>query len=148
MATLTKHKTLHHDYTIIEEFETGIQLTGAEVKSIKQGQIKLDGAYVTHYKDQLWLKNCYIAPYQQNNQREYDPMRQRRLLMHKSEIFSIMGKAKRDGLTLLVQSLYTTRGLIKTKLVLAKGKKKHDKRQAKKKHDTDRQIQRAMKRAF
>ncbi len=135
MATLVINKKIRYNYSIIEEFEAGLALSGAEVKSCKLNHVKLDGSYVAYDNGELWF-----------NQPDYDPNRPRKLLMHQSEIDSLMGKSKQQGLTLLVESLYTTRSLIKAKVVLARGKKKSDKRDTIKKRDADRKIGRAMRR--
>lgn len=145
MPTLVKNKRVRFDYTVIDDYEAGIVLTGAEVKSCKLGQVSLEGAYVSIEKTQLWLKNMRITPYQMGNQRDYDPMRNRKLLLHNKEIDKLIGKMKRAGLTLLPESLYTTRGFVKAKLVLAKGKKKADKRATIKKREADRSIGRALR---
>ncbi|MDP3970795.1 MAG: SsrA-binding protein SmpB [bacterium] len=145
MATLVKNKRVRYDYHVLEEHEAGLVLSGAEVKATKAKKISLEGSYITHKNNELWLINMMISPYQSSNQRNYQPMRDRKLIMHRSEIDGLLGKAKQQGLTLLVESLYTTRGLIKVKVVLARGKKQYDKRAIKKKRDTDRSIARAMR---
>lgn len=146
MPTLVKNKKVRFNYTVLEEIEAGIVLLGAEVKSIKNKQAKLDGAYVGYENGELWLKNAYISPYQLKNQPDYEPERHRKLLIKRDEIDRLQGKMKAEGLTLVPESLYTTRGLIKVTLALVRGKKRHDKRAALKKRDTDRSIARAMKR--
>lgn len=145
MSTLVHNRRARYDYTILDDFEAGVVLSGAEVKSIKKGQASLEGAYVGIENNQLWLKNMRITPYQTNNQRDYDPMRPRKLLMHRAEIAKLIGKMKTEGLTLLPESLYTTRSFVKAKLVLAKGKKKSDKRKSIKKRELDRQVGRALR---
>lgn len=145
MPTLVHNRRVRYDYEIIEDIEAGIVLAGAEVKSVKQGKASLEGSYVGIESNELWLKNMLITPYQMNNQREYDPMRPRKLLVHRDEIAKLIGKMKKDGLTLVPESLYTTRSFVKVKLVLAKGKKKTDKRKTIKKRELDRQVGRALR---
>ncbi len=145
MPTLVRNKRAKYDYSVVDDFEAGLVLTGAEVKSVKNGHVSLEGAYVGITDNQLWLKNMRITPYQQNNQREYDPMRPRRLLLHRKEISKLIGKMKQQGLTLVPESLYTTRGFVKAKLILGKGKKKSDKRATIKKRELDRRVGRALR---
>jgi len=145
MPTLAVNKHLRSDYSILEEIEAGLVLSGSEVKSCKLGHVSLQGAYVAYENDELWLKKAQISPYQLKNQPGYDPLGQRKVLVKKEELLRLMGKLKEAGLTLLPESLYTTRRLIKVKLVLAKGKKKYDKRADLKKRDVNRQIARALR---
>lgn len=148
MSTLVYNKRLRFDYSILEDYEAGIVLTGAEAKACKLGKVSLAGAYVVLEGGELWLKNAQIYPYQINNQRGYDPMRQRKLLVKRATIEQLVGKLQTAGLTLLVESLYTTRGFVKAKVVLGRGKKKADKRAAIKKRDVDRDIARAMRHKY
>lgn len=145
MPNLASNKHAKFNYEIIEEYEAGLVLSGAEVKSVKLKKMSLKGAYIAYDKGELWLKNCLISPYQQNNQRDYDPYKIRKILMKRQEIDSLMGKSKSQGLTLLPINVYTKKALIKVKIGLARGKKKHDKRQTIKKRDADRKIKRALK---
>lgn len=145
MSTLVHNRRVRYDYEILEDIEAGIVLSGAEVKSIKQGKASLEGSYVGIENNELWLKNMLITPYQMNNQREYNPMRPRKLLIHRDQIAELIGKMKQHGLTLLPESLYTTRSFVKAKLVLARGKKKTDKRKTIKKRELDRQVGRALR---
>ncbi len=145
MSTLAYNKRVRFDYTILENFEAGIVLTGAEVKACKLGKISLAGAYVSLEKGELWLKNAQIYPYQINNQKGYDPLRLRKLLVKRGTIAEFVGKLQTAGLTLLVESLYTTRSFVKAKVVLARGKKLHDKRASIKKREVDRRIARALR---
>lgn len=145
MPTLAVNKHLRSDYAILEEIEAGLVLSGSEVKSCKLGHVSLQGAYVAYEGGELWLKKAQISPYQLKNQPGYDSLGQRKVLVKKLELMHLMGKLKEAGLTLLPESLYTTRRLIKIKLVLAKGKKKYDKRADIKKRDVNRQIARALR---
>lgn len=145
MPTLAVNKHLRSNYSVLEEYETGLVLTGAEVKACKLSRVQFQGAYVAVEAGELWLKRAHIGPYQLKNQPGYDPLRTRKLLVHHSQLNEIMGRVQERGLTLLPESLYTTRRLIKLKLVLARGKKKYDKRADIKKRDVDRQIARALR---
>jgi SsrA-binding protein len=145
MPTITHNKRVRFDYTILEEYEAGLVLTGGEVKACKQGSVSLKGAFVVYEGGELWLKKAQISPYQLANQWDYNQFRNRKLLVQRKTINELMGKTKQTGLTLLPESLYTTRGLIKLKLVLARGKKRYDKRATLKKRDVDRSIGRALR---
>lgn len=133
-------------YEFLDHYEAGLVLTGAEVKAAKKGHVSLKGAYVTHENSELWLKNAHISPYQRANQPGYEPERPRKLLMRRKEIDSIMGKLSQEGLTMIPEKVYSKSGLIKVELVLARGLKKHDKRERIKKRDVSRDIARALRR--
>lgn len=148
MPTLASNKYIRSDYTILEDYEAGLVLTGAEVKSCKAGHVQLKGSYVTTQGNELWLIKATISPYQLANQRGYDPLRPRKLLLQRRQITEIMSKLQEPGLTLLPESLYTTRRLVKLKLVLARGKKKFDKRADIKKRDVNRQIARTLRQKY
>ncbi|MFA5995326.1 MAG: SsrA-binding protein SmpB [Patescibacteria group bacterium] len=148
MPTLTTNKRLHFDYEILEDYEAGIILTGAEVKACKRGMANLTGAYASVQGGEIWLKNAQINAYQMNNQRGYQPIHDRKLLLRRKIITELISKLNTAGLTLLVESLYTTRGFVKAKLVLARGKKAADKRAKMKKRDVDRSIARALRQKY
>lgn len=133
------------EYEFLQEWDAGIVLHGAEVKSVKGGGMNLKGAYISTLGGELWLKNAHISPYQKKNQPDYNPDRDRKLLMKKSEIASIMGKMQSQGLTLVPKRVYSKQGLIKVQIALARGLKRHDKRDKIKKRDSDRDIARRMK---
>lgn len=147
MPTLAHNKRATYDYQILEEFEAGLKLTGAEVKAAKLSHISMQGSYVTITDNQVWLKKMHISPYQKavGSQTNYDPEHDRKLLLKKSEINRLIGKNQETGLTIIPISVYTTRRLVKVKIALVKGKKKFDKRQAIKKRDIDREIARKLK---
>lgn len=132
-------------YEFLDSWDAGLVLTGAEVKSIKLGQMNLKGAYVGYENGELWLKNAHVTAYQQMNQPDYEPEQPRKLLLTRKEIDSIMGKLQTEGLTLVPEKVYSKSGLLKLKVSLARGLKKHDKREKLKKKDTDRKIRRALK---
>ena len=145
MKLLIKNKKAYFDYKILENLEAGIVLTGAEVKSIKQSQINLKGAYVAITGNEANLLNAHIAPYKFANQNSYNPTRSRKLLLHKKEIDYLIGKSREKGITILPLSAYTKKGLIKLEVGIGQGKKKYDKRETIKKREGEREIQRAIK---
>lgn len=146
MPVLKENKQARFEHTILETFEAGIVLTGAEVKSAKAGHIQLKGAYATLRGNEVWLLNCHIAPYRYaTTVLADDPTRNRRLLLTKREITTLIGKLQSHGLTLIPLSFYTKAGLVKVSLGLGRGKRKMDKRATIKKREIDRRIRKALK---
>lgn len=146
MPTLASNKEAFFNYQILEEFEAGIVLTGQEVKSAKRGDLSLRASYVSIRNNEAWLINCHISPYRMATLKEaYVPTRDRRLLLKRAEITTLIGKLKNAGLTLVPLSLYTTTGLVKVRLGLGRGKKKFDKRASIKKRESDRKIRKALR---
>ena len=148
MPTLATNKQGLHDYKIIKKMETGIVLSGPEVKSVKAGQINLKGSYISiDSKSQAWLVDAHVSSYKQaaSSQKNYSPTQKRKLLLHKREIDYLRGKSKEKGLTILPISVYTKGSLIKLGIGIVKGKKKQDKRQIIKKREVDREIRRKLK---
>lgn len=142
---LAENRRARYDYEILDTFEAGLVLHGYEVKSIKTGRVSLRGAYVVIKDNEAYLINTLIPPYQPaNTPDDYNPERNRKLLLNKSEIKSLIGKSKQKGLTLVPLKLYTKRGKIKLGLAVAKGKREIDKREAIKKRETEREIQRRL----
>lgn len=145
MPQLTKNVNGFFNYTILEKFEAGVALTGAEVKSAKRGNISLVGSYVTFKGMELWLIGCHIGPYERaSKETHHESERDRKLLLRHTEIKSLVGKMAAEGLTLIPLSVYTKSSLIKVELGLARGKKKHDKRETIKKREANRRIRRAI----
>jgi len=143
---ITSNKRAFHDYRILEKFEAGVVLSGAEVKSVKSGQINLKGSFVTTQKNELWLINAHISPYKMASSRcDYSPTHDRKLLLHQKEIASLIGTLGTKGLTVLPLSVYTKGSLIKLELGICRGKKLHDKRDTIRKRDAKRKIQRLMR---
>ncbi len=145
MPVYAINKQGRFNYELLDNFEAGLVLTGAEVKSVKANKINLKGSYISHENDQLWLKKAHISPYQQKNQPDYDPERPRKILMKRQEIDSLMGKHKSEGLTIIPEKVYNKGGLIKVQIALARGKKARDKRDTIKKRESDRKARRAMR---
>lgn len=147
MKVLAENRRARYDYQILEKFEAGLILNGQEVKSIRLGRASLRGAFVVFKKDEPYLINANIPPYQvKNAPSDYDPERARKLLLKKKEIKHLLGKSKEKGLTLVPLRLYTTRGKIKIEIAISKGKRRIDKREKIKKRDVEREIRRALKR--
>ncbi len=145
MAT---NREARHEYFVEEEFEAGIELSGTEVKSIRQGTLNLKDAWCGIKDGQLLLNQMHISPYDHGNRFNPDPRRIRRLLMHKREIMRLYGKVKQDGYSIIPLSVYLKGSLVKVKIGLCKGKKLYDKRQSAAEKDAKRQIERAMKERY
>ena len=143
---IATNKKAYHDYEILETYEAGIVLQGSEVKSIRRGSISLKDSYARIKNGELILKNCSIAPYDASSVFNHEPMRDRKLLMHKREILRLQGKVQEKGLTLVALKVYLKRGIVKIELGLAKGKKIYDKRAEAKKKVIEREIKRMMSR--
>ncbi len=142
---ITENRQARHEYFILEKFEAGIELTGTEVKSIRQGSVNLKDSWCSIENGELFIKQMHVSPYEKGNIFNRDPLRVRRLLMHKGEIFRLYGKQKQDGLTLVPLSLYFKDSRVKVQLGLCKGKKLYDKRADQAKRDAKRTIDRALK---
>ncbi len=143
------NKQARHEYEIIETYEAGLVLFGHEVKSIKNGQLKLAGAYITAKNEptaELYLIGAHIPRYTKaSNLPDYDPLRSRKILMNKKEISSLIGKIQAGGLTLIPLKVYTKNNLIKVEIGLGRGKKRFDKKSDLKNRDLDRDLKRALK---
>lgn len=145
MKVIATNKRARFDYEILETYEAGIVLTGPEVKSVKAGQVSIKEAFATVKGEEVFLTNAHISPYKQAANIEQDPTRSRKLLLKKSEISSLIGKSKTQGLTLIPTKIYLKRGFVKVEIGLGRGKKLHDKRETIKRKDTQRDIQRELK---
>ena len=145
LKTIADNRKARHDYFILESYEAGIELTGTEVKSIRDGGLNLKDSWISIDNGELFIKQMHISPYEKGNIFNKDPLRTRKLLMHKREIMKLLGQVKQDGLTLIPISVYFKGSRVKVKVGLCKGKKLYDKRQAAAEKDAKRQIDRAMK---
>ena len=134
------------DYQLLDRFEAGINLFGAEVKAVREGHVDLSGSFVRILGSEAYLVNANIFPYKYARPETYDERRTRKLLLHKKEIFSLKSKMDGANLTVVPVSVYTTHRLIKVELALAKSKKKFEKRESIKKKDINRQIEEELKR--
>ena len=146
MAHYAENRKARFDYEILEKYEAGIELLGTEVKSVRGGQMSLEGAFVIVRGGEVYLINANIPPYQvKNTPKDYDPLRNRKLLLTKKEIAELAGNEKNKSLTIVPISVYNKGRKIKMEIALVKGKKKFDKRETLKKRDTDREIRREYK---
>lgn len=142
---VAKNRQVYHDYFVEEEYEAGIELFGTEVKSIRAGTLNLKDAWCGIREGQLFVNQMHISPYEKGNIFNKDPVRPRRLLMHKQEIRRLYGKVKQDGYALVPLSVYFKNSRVKLAVGLCKGKKLYDKRQDAAVKDAKRQMDRAMK---
>lgn len=131
-----------HDYFIDDRIEAGLVLTGTEIKSIREGRVNLREAYARIDNGEAWLVNAHIAPYEQGNRYNHEPRRQRKLLLHRDEIDSLLGRAQQRGYTIIPLQLYLKRGRAKVELGLGRGKRQYDKREAIARRDAQREIDR------
>ena len=145
MKILANNKKAKHDYFLEEKYEAGIELKGNEVKSIREGKVSIKESHVGDYKGELFIYNMNVTPYEQSYEKNIDPIRTRKLLLHKKEIDKLIGKVSQAGYTMIVNKIYLKEGLIKAEIALAKGKKIYDKRETIKKNDAKRKIERAHK---
>ncbi|MGN0641520.1 MAG: SsrA-binding protein SmpB [Huintestinicola sp.] len=145
LKTIAENRKARHDYFILESFEAGIELVGTEVKAIRQGGVNLKDSWCSIDDGELWVKGMHISPYDHGNIFNRDPMRVRRLLLHKREINRLFGVVKQQGLTLIPISLYFKGSKVKMQLGLCKGKQLHDKREDMAAKAAQRDIERAIK---
>ena len=142
---LAQNRSAHHEFFIEEKIEAGIELFGTEVKSIRQGKLNLKESYCEIDDGQMFIHGMHVSPYEKGNIFNKDPLRTRRLLLHKSEILRLFGKVKQKGLTLVPLDVYLKGSLVKMTVALARGKKLYDKREDTAKRDAKREIDRALK---
>ena len=142
---VTVNRKAYHNYRIEESFEAGIVLKGSEIKSIRAGKVNLSDAYARPENGELWLHNSHIASYDAASYNTHEPVRPRKLLLHRKEIDTLTSKVVQKGLTLVPLKLYIKHGVAKVELGVAKGKKVYDKRDAITRRDADREMERAMK---
>ncbi len=145
LKTIAQNRQVRHEYFVIESFETGIELFGTEVKSIRQGRVNLKDSWCTIEDGELFVKGMHISPYEQGNIFNKDPMRVRRLLMHRREIMRLYGTVKQEGYSLIPISLYFKGSKVKMQLGLCKGKKLYDKRDDMAARAAKRDMERAIK---
>jgi SsrA-binding protein len=143
--SIAKNRRARHDYIILDTYEAGLVLTGSEVKSLRDGKANLSDAYGIVRNGEIFLLNLHISPYERASYNNHEPTRTRKLLLHKREIRRLIGAVERQGLTLVPLELYFKRGVAKVAMALGKGKKQHDKRDAEKQRDADREIARVVR---
>jgi SsrA-binding protein len=141
---VARNRKARHEFDILETFEAGMALKGPEVKSLRAGGVAFRDAFARVDRGEIWLHNLHISPYEQANRFNEDPLRPRRLLLHRQEIRKLVGKVEEKGLTLVPLEIYFTRGYAKVTLALARGRKLHDKREALKRRQQDLEARRAM----
>jgi SsrA-binding protein len=140
------NRKAYHDYFIEEKFEAGIVLKGTEVKSLRDRRVNLQDSYADVKEGEVFLHHCHISPYSHGNMMNHDPIRTRKLLLHRKEINKLLGKTQQKGLTLIPLRIYfSERGQVKVELGLAKGKKQHDRRESIKAREAGREVERAIK---
>ncbi len=145
LKTIADNRKARHDYFVLESYEAGIELTGTEVKSIREGGLNLKDSWISIDDGEAYIKQMHISPYEKGNIFNKDPLRTRKLLMHKREIMKLLGQVKQDGLTLIPISVYFKGSRVKVQVGLCKGKKLHDKRDAMAQRDAKRTIDRELK---
>ena len=145
IKTITDNRKARHEYFILESFEAGIELVGTEVKSIRNGSVNLKDSWCSIDNGEIFIKGMHISPYAKGNIFNRDPLRVRKLLMHKREINKLFGSVKQDGLTIIPLSLYFKDSRVKVQIGLCKGKKLYDKREDSAKRDAKREIDRNLK---
>jgi SsrA-binding protein len=143
---ITINRQAYHDYEVERTIEAGIELVGTEIKSIREGKVQLRGSYAMSRKGEIWLENANIALYEHGNRYNHDPIRNRRLLLHRREINQLETRIATKGLTLVPLKLYLKGGHAKIELGLCRGKKLYDKREAIAKRDAQRDIERVVRR--
>jgi SsrA-binding protein len=145
IKVIAVNRQAYHDYFVERTIEAGISLVGTEVKSIRDGRVNLRGSYAIARNGELWLENAHIAVYEHGNRYNHDPMRNRKLLLHRREIEQLQAKVATKGLTLIPLKLYLKGGRVKVELGLCRGKKLYDKREAIAERDVKREIERVIR---
>ena len=142
---LSANRQAAYNYHLLERYEAGLALTGTEVKSVREGKANLKDGYATIQKGEAWLLNCHISPYEFGNRQNHDPLRKRKLLLHRQEIHRLTGKVEERGLTLIPTKLYLKNGRIKCEIALARGKKLYDKRETERRKSAEQEARQAIK---
>jgi SsrA-binding protein len=143
---LSDNRHAAHNYHLLERFEAGLALTGTEVKSAKDGRVQLKDAFAEVAGNEAWLLNAHIGQYSHGNRENHEPMRRRKLLLHRAEIDKLLGKTREKGLTLVPTKMYLKKGRIKLELAIAKGKKLHDKRESEREREMEAEARAGMNR--
>jgi SsrA-binding protein len=142
---IAENRKARHDYDLVETFEAGIALVGTEVKAIREGRVNLRDSYGRVEDGEVFVHNIHISPYSHRGYADHEPMRRRKLLLHKAEIRKLIGKTVERGFTLVPVRLYFKNGRVKVAVSLARGKKTHDKRETIRRRETERETRRAIK---
>lgn len=144
---IATNRKAYHNYIIFDGIEAGIQLTGTEIKSIRDGKVNLSDSYIKPENGEMWLINSHIAQYESRGYQTHDPIRKRRLLLHRKQINELTSKAVEKGLTIVPTKLYINKSLAKVEIALAKGKKLFDKRESIARRENERELGRVLKKA-
>jgi len=144
-ANIAENRKAFHDYHILDTYEAGVALLGTEVKAIREGRVNLRDSYASVEQGEVFLHNVNISPYSHRGYADHEPLRARKLLLHRNEILKLVGKTIEKGMTLVPLRLYFKNGRVKVALGLARGKKDYDKREAIKRRETDRETRAAVK---
>ncbi|HEX3049864.1 MAG TPA: SsrA-binding protein SmpB [Aggregatilineaceae bacterium] len=142
---VSTNRKARHEYELLDSLEAGLVLTGSEIKSIRAGQVNLREGYVQAREGELWLLNTHIASYEQAGRFGHEPLRPRKLLLHRREINRILARVQEKGLTIVPTIMYLTNGKAKLEIALARGKKQYDKRETLRSRDSERQIERTLR---
>lgn len=145
IKVISVNRRATHDYFIDERYEAGIVLTGTEIKSIREGRVNLREGYARVLNGEVYLTGVHIAPYEQGNRYNHEPLRDRKLLLHRNEIAELVGRVKQRGYTLIPLQLYLKNGRAKVEIGLARGKHQYDKRESIARRDAQREIERALR---
>ncbi len=145
---IARNKKAYHDYFVLETYEAGIALYGTEIKSIRKGRVNLKDSFCSVDNGEMFAIGMHISPYEQGNIFNRDPMRKKKLLLHKKEIMKLFGQSQQQGLSIVPLQLYIKNGRAKLEIGLCKGKKLHDKREVAAKRDAERTIDRALKERY
>jgi SsrA-binding protein len=141
--TVATNRRARYDFEILERFEAGIALTGSEVKSLRAGRVALTDCYARIREGEVWLEGMHVAPYEQGDTRTHQPLRPRKLLLHAGEIAKLQALTQERGFALVPLRAYFTHGIAKVELAVARGKRRHEKRQSIAKREAEREIERA-----
>ena len=145
---IARNKKAYHDYFVLETYEAGIELNGTEIKSIRNGRVNLKDSFCSVDNGEMFAIGLHISPYEQGNIFNRDPLRKKKLLLHKKEIMKLFGQSQQQGLSIVPLQLYIINGRAKLEIGLCKGKKLHDKREVAAKRDAERTIDRALKERY
>ena len=148
MKIVSQNKKAYHDFFILDTYEAGIELKGTEIKSVRKGSVNLKDSFIRIKNDEAFIENMHIAPYEQGNRFNHEPLRTRKLLLHKKQIKKLQKEVKENGLTIVPTKLYFNTSKLKVEVALARGKKLYDKRQDLKAKDAKRDMERALKNAY
>ena len=148
MKIVSQNKKAFHDFFILDTYEAGIELKGTEIKSVRKGSVNLKDSFIRIKDNEAFIENMHIAPYEQGNRFNHEPLRTRKLLLHKKEIKKLQKEVKENGLTIVPTKLYFNTSKLKVEVCLARGKKLYDKRQDLKAKDAKRDVERALKNAY